>query len=191
MKRAVQTILGLGLAVTVVACGDNRPDGADPNAAVGTTGAAAANVDGDFIEDQLEDGNREVVLGRLAAERATHPQVKEFGQMMATEHTAAGEELRQLAARANVRLEADTDGDDDLRDMNEKLGKLSCREFDLEYMAAMIDEHKEAIDDVEGKVEGAEHADVKQWAATVLPKLRAHLAQAERIHETLKQADSR
>ena len=187
MRRAVQTILGLGLAVTIVACGD-RPNDADPNA-VGTSGVAA-NAERDFIEDQLEDGNREVVLGNLAVERATNPQVKEFGQMMVTEHQAAGEELRQLAARANVRLEADNDGDDDLRDMNGKLSKLSGREFDLEYMAAMVEDHKEAIDEVEDKVD-ATNAEVKAWAAKALPKLRAHLQQAERLHETLKQADSR
>lgn len=190
MKRAVQTILGLGLAVTVVACGaDSRPNDADPNA-VGTSGVAA-NADRDFIEDQLEDGNREVVLGRLAAERATHPQVKEFGQMMATDHQAVGEALRQLATRANVQLRADTDGDDDLRDMNEKLSKLSGREFDLEYMATMVGDHKALVDDVEDKAEGSDHAEVKAWATTALPKMRAHLQQAERLHETLKQADTR
>ena len=190
MRRAVQTILGLGLAVTVVACGnDTRPNDADPNA-VGTSGLAA-NADRDFIEEQLEDGNREVVLGRLAADRATHPQVKEFGQMMATDHQAAGEELRQLATRANLRIEADDDGDDDLKNLNEKLSKLSGREFDLEYMAAMVDDHKEAVDDVEDKAEGSDNAEVKAWATKALPKLRAHFEQAQRIHETLKQAESR
>lgn len=190
MRRAVQTILGLGLAVTVVACGaDSRPNDADPNA-VGTSGLAA-NADRDFIEEQLEDGNREVVLGRLAAERATHPQVKEFGQMMVTEHQAAGEELRQVASSNKVTLEADNDGDDKLRDLNEKLSKLSGREFDLEYMAAMVDDHKEAVEDVEDKADGADNVAVKQWATKALPKLRAHLEQAERLHETLKQTESR
>lgn len=189
MRRAVQTILGLGLAVTVVACGDTRPNDADPNA-VGTSGLAA-NADRDFIHEQLETGNREVVLGRLAAERASNPQVKEFAQMMVTEHQAAGEELRQVASRNKVTLEADSDGDDDLRDLNEKLSKLSGREFDLEYMQTMVGEHKEAIDDVEDKAEGSDNAEIKAWATKALPKLRAHLQQAERLHETLKQTETR
>ncbi len=189
MRRAVQTILGLGLAVTVVACSDNRPNDADPNA-VGTSGLAA-NADRDFIQDQLEDGNREVVLGRLAAERATNPQVKEFGQTMVTDHQSAGEELRQVASRNKVTLEADNDGDDDLRDLNEKLSKLSGREFDLEYMAAMVEDHKKAVEDVEEKAEGSDNAEIKQWATKALPKLRAHLQTAERLHESLKQTGTR
>jgi putative membrane protein len=187
MRRAVQTILGLGLAVTVVACGDTRPNDADPNA-VGTSGMAA-NADAGFIEEQLADGNREVVLGRLAAEKATNPQVKEFAQMMVNDHQAAGEELRQVASRSNVRVEPDTQGDDELRDLNEKLSKLSGREFDLEYINAMVEDHRDAIEAVEDKAEGSDNAEVKQWATKTLPKLRAHLQSAERIHETLQQTN--
>jgi putative membrane protein len=189
MRRAVQTILGLGLAVTVVACSDNRPNDADPNA-VGTSGLAA-NADRDFIQDQLEDGNREVVLGRLAAERATNPQVKEFGQMMVTDHQNAGEELRQVASRNKITIERDSDGDDELRDQNEKLSKLSGREFDLEYITVMVDDHKKAVEDVEEKAEGSDNAEIKQWATKALPKLRAHLQNAERLHESLKQTGTR
>ena len=86
MKRLAQAVLGMGLAVSVVACaGDNanerdKPAAREPGAAVGTAGA---NADRDFIQDQLEDGRAEVNLAKIASERATHPQVKEFAQMMA------------------------------------------------------------------------------------------------------------
>lgn len=185
MKRAVQTVLGLGLAVTIVACGgDTRPNDADPNA-VGTSGLAA-NADREFIEEQLEAGNREVVLGRLAAERATHPQVKEYGQMMVKDHQAAGEELRQIASKHNV--QPDTQGDDELRDLNERLSKLSGREFDVEYINTMVEDHREAIEEVEDKAEGADNTAVKQWAAQTLPKLRAHLQTAQQLQQTLQQS---
>lgn len=186
MRRVVQTVLGIGLAVTVVACGDTRPNDADPNA-IGTSGMAA-NADSSFIEDQLEDGNREVVLGRLAAQRATNPQVKEFGQMMVSDHQAAGEELRQVATRNNVQLDT-SEENDELKDVNERLSKLSGHEFDVEYMATMVEDHKEAIDEVEDKAEGSDNAEVKQWAAKTLPTLRAHLQQAERLHDTLRQSN--
>ena len=44
---------------------------------------------------------------------------------------------------------------------------------------------------MEDKADGADNVAVKQWATKALPKLRAHLEQAERLHETLKQTESR
>lgn len=198
MKRWTQTMLGLGLAVTVVACsGDNRAEeaandtaraGRDAGAAVGTTGASA---DRDFLQDQLEDGQAEIMLGRLAAERATHPEVKEFAQMMVREHQAAGQELRRVATSANVELTPPAeDIDNDHKDLHEDLTELSGRDFDRKYIDAIVEEHEEAVGEVEKKAD-AENLQVRQWAARALPKLRQHLEQAKQIQQTLEQAGDR
>ena len=193
MKRWTQTMLGIGLAVTIVAC-DNRADEnaarPDSGAPVGTAGAGS-NADRDFIQDQLEDGHAEVMLGQVAAERASHPQVKEFAQMMVREHQTAGEELRQLATAASVQVTPPAqDLDGDHKDLHEELAKLSGLEFDRKYMDAMVEEHEEAVNEVEKKAE-SENAEVRRWAAKTLPKLRQHLEQAKQLKETLENAGTR
>ena len=190
MRRFGQLALTLGLAATVAACsGNDRADSdaataaRDTGAAVGTSGAADA--DRDFIQDQLEDGHAEITLGRLAAERATHPQVKEFAQMMVRDHQMAGEELRQMATQHNLRLEPVAENlDGDHKDLQEELMELSGRDFDKKYMDTMVKEHEEAVDEVEKKAESNDSA-ARAWATKTLPKLRQHLEQAKQIQQAL------
>jgi putative membrane protein len=193
MKRWTQTVLGIGLAASIVACGGddraseaNRAAGRDAGAAVGTAGAGA---DRDFIQDQLEDGQAEVHLGKLASERATHPQVKQFAQMMVRDHQMAGDELRQVATAANVQVTPPAEPDGDHKNAQEELAKLSGNEFDRKYMDKMVDEHEEAVSELEKKAD-AENAQVRQWATKTLPKVRQHLEQAKQIQQTLEQAGS-
>lgn len=188
MKYWTQAAFGVFLAASIVACaGDKRAnDNTAGGAAVGTTGASA---DRDFIEDQLEDGKAEVNLGRLAADRASNPQVKEFAQMMVRDHETAGEELRQAASAANVQLREPPEPDRDHKNAEEELAKLSGAEFDRKYINKMIDEHQEAISEVEKKTD-SENTQVRQWAQKVLPKIREHLDRAKQIQQTLEQARS-
>jgi putative membrane protein len=183
MKRWTQAVLGICLATSLVACrGDNRANDADntaagrePGSAVGTAGA---NADRDFIEDQLEDGEAEVNLGRMASERATNPQVKEFAQMMVRDHQMAGEELRQVATAANVQPNVSAEPDRDHKNLQEELTKASGPDFDRKYIDAMVDEHQEAVNEIEKK-QDSDNTHVKQWAMKTLPKVRQHLEQAK------------
>jgi putative membrane protein len=182
-----QAALGCVLAASLVACNDDRrasDNTAARDAAVGTSGA---NVDREFIVDQLEDGKAEIALGKLAAERASHPQVKEYAQMMVRDHEMAGDELTQAATRANVQIAESADLDDDHRDAQEDLMKLSGPDFDKKYIDVMIDEHQEAVNEIERKVDD-NNADIKAWAAKTLPKVRQHLEQAKQLKETLDKA---
>ena len=191
MKRWTQATLGICLAASIVACSSDKRDDAnarprDTGAAVGTAGA---NAERDFIEDQLEDGQAEVNLGKLAAERASNAEVKAFAQMMVRDHQMAGDELKQAATATNVQVNPPAEPDGDHKDAQEELAKLSGPEFDRKYMNKMVDEHEEAVSEVEKKAD-SENAQVRQWATKTLPKLREHLAQAKQIKETLDKADN-
>ena len=187
MKRGTQLMLALGLAVSVAACGadDRAADANNPardTGAVGTSGTIAAG-DREFIQDQLQDGQKEIALGEVALNRATNPQVKEFAQMMVRDHQAAGAELKQIASKHNVQLEADKA--EDVTEARERLTKVDAGDFDREYMKAMVDEHQEAVDEIEKKAD-SDHAEVRQWAAKTLPKVREHLDHAKRLRDTVE-----
>lgn len=190
MKRWTQVMLGLGLAASIVACNDNRANEANNTAARDTgapIGTAGASADRDWIEDQLEDGQAEINLAQLATERATSPQVKEFAQMMVKDHQAAGDELKQAASAANVQINPPAELDRDHKDLQEDLAKLSGRDFDRKYIDAMVDEHQEAVNELEKKTD-SDNMQVRQWASKTLPTVKQHLERARQIQETLKQA---
>lgn len=188
MKRWTQLTLALLTAVPLVACGadDKRAQDRDNPAAVGTAGTGAP--DADFVEEQLAGGNAEIELGRLAQQKASNPQVREFAEMIVRDHTQAGEELKQIATKHNIQVPADRDEHNDL---HEQLTKASAAEFDREYIEAMVDKHEKAVNDVEDKAEGSDNAEVKQWAAKTLPTLQQHLEKAKQIQQTLNQNQNR
>jgi putative membrane protein len=194
MKRWTQFALAL-VATLSMACGGGNDRANDRAAAPagGTAGAAgtagsAGAPDADFIQDQLADGDAEVALGRLVQERATNPQVKEFGEMMVQDHQKAGAELKQIAGKHNITVEGKEANEHN--DAREKLSKLSGAEFDREYMKTMVDDHEKAVNDVERKAENADNPEVRQWASKSLPTLRQHLERARQIQETLEKGDS-
>ena len=103
MRKFAQLSLAFVGAVAITACAnDGTMD--TTTGATGTTGTAGTSIDidRDFINDQLEDGDAEVRLGRLADERATNADVKAFGRMMVEEHTMAGTELKRIAGQHNA-----------------------------------------------------------------------------------------
>lgn len=154
--------------------------------AAGTTGTAgtSADVDRGWVQDQLADGDAEVRLGRLAQERGGSADVRAFGALMVEKHTMAGTELKRVATRHNVTPKPDAD--DDHGDLFERLSKLSGAEFDKSYLDAMVEEHEDAVDALEGKAgKKEEHADVREWAAKTLPEVKHHLERAKSLRERL------
>src|SRR5207253_1610559 len=113
---------------------------------------------------------------------------KSFAAMMVRDHTAAGNELKQIAARTHTSAGNEADHDDHPNDVREELMKLSGNEFDKKYISEMIDDHEKDVKEVEDKAEHADNPDVQAWAAKTLPTMRAHLEKAKAIKERLDQA---
>lgn len=215
-------LTGLGAiacaALVAVACGGGARDeqSNDADRTVGTSGVATedsaddariggAQADNDarrFIERAAMGGHAEVELGKLAAERAQSPEVKQFAEMMVRDHTKANEELKQAAARENVTLPAPK-LDEDHQELMTKLRGLQGAEFDREYMRAMVDGHEDMKDLLDDRADrggavarddrpgvtgtsGSTASAVNQWASKTLPSVEQHLQRAEQIASNLQ-----
>src|SRR5215212_5181894 len=55
-------------------------------------------------------GMAEVELGKLASEKATSPDVKQFAQRMVTDHGKANDELKTVASKESIDLPTSLDG---------------------------------------------------------------------------------
>jgi putative membrane protein len=155
MKRFGFLSIALATALTVACNGNARTDTrTNDDTTVGTSGTANQALsasDRSWIQDMLADGNAEIELGRLASERAASPDVKRFAQMMVADHTKAGNELKKIASTYDVRPDASKA--DDHHDLMDKLSKLHGAEFDREYIKAMVDDHQDAVNDLEKRVD--------------------------------------
>lgn len=122
-------------------------------ATVGTTGATdiAAQDAKDFIHHVATVNRAEIDLGKLAAERGASAEVKKFAQMMIDDHTAAGEKLNVIAS--DLKIEVPGQLDDKHMELRDKLAKRQGTDFDREYVSAMVDGHKELIDQLEPRID--------------------------------------
>jgi putative membrane protein len=140
-----------------------------------------ARADRKFIEDAAQGGMMEVQAGQLAASKASDPNVKSFGDMLAKDHTAANNELVQLANSKKVELPAGPSHGQ--RKDIEKLGKLSGKDFDKHFVAMGVKDHEKDIKKFEKASGKAKDPELKAWIDKTLPTLRQHLAQAQKLQQ--------
>ena len=164
-----------------------RPAVDQPKTAKGTSGRAAsaaengalAAADKAFVMEAAGGGMAEVELGRLATEKASDADVKQFGQRMVDDHGKGNDELKGLASQKGVTLPADLDAKH--KATRDRLSKLSGRAFDKAYMAEMVADHNKDVAAFTRASKTAKDADVKAWAAKILPTLQEHQKLAKDI----------
>jgi putative membrane protein len=150
----------------------------------GSTGIAVDAMDSKFATDAANAGLAEVAMGKLASEKATNPQVKEFGNMMVMDHTKANEELMAIAKTKNITLPVAPDEEHQKKaaDIGAKTGK----DFDKAYVDAMVDGHKKVASMLEDASKNCKDADLMAFATKTLPTVKAHLAKIEAIQSSMK-----
>ena len=184
MKTAIALSLAAALSLAGTAYAQTSAQGQSSGSQAGTQ---AGKVDRDtqkFFEQAAVGGMAEVQTGKLAAEKATNPEVKKFGEMMVQDHTKSNEEMMQLATKLGVTPPAELDREH--KRMQEKLTKASGAEFDREYIAGQVKDHKKMIDLHEKQAKDGKNPEVKQHAEKMLPSLREHLKMAQDIEKQLK-----
>jgi putative membrane protein len=139
-----------------------------------------ARADRKFIQDAAESGMYEVQIAQLASSKAKDPDVKSFATTLVNDHSNANRELTELANSKNVELPA-APPRGKRRDI-EKMAKLSGDEFDRRFVREVgIKDHEKDIKKFEKASEKANDRELKAWIDKTLPKLREHLAMAQKL----------
>lgn len=140
--------------------------------------------DAKFAVDAMAGGITEVELGKLAQQKASNAQVKDFGVMMVTDHGKAGQELAALGQSLRVALPAAIDNDG--QNAKDELSKKSGNDFDKAYVKDMVDDHKKAIKVFEDEAKYGKSVELKAFATKTLPVLNKHLAAIQKINDSMK-----
>ncbi len=141
--------------------------------------AADKSPDESFYKDAAQANLAEIQLGKLAREKSQNQSVKEYGDMMVKDHTAANDKLSKLASGHGVELP--TSSSVGQMASKTKLEVLSGDTFDKSFIKTMADDHKDAIDAFQKEVSTGQDADAKAFAKSTLPKLEAHLKKIRSI----------
>jgi putative membrane protein len=132
-----------------------------------------------FVKKAAEANLAEIGLGKLAAERASSQDVKQFGQRMVDDHTKADDQLKQVASEEGVKLPDKLDKEDAAT--KARLEKLSGEQFDHAYMLDMVRDHTKDVSEFRTEAKTAKDPAVKNFASQTLPTLEDHLKQAKSI----------
>ncbi len=144
-----------------------------------TSSSKLSSSDTKFVKEAAIGGMEEVQLGQLAAQKASDPDVKSFGQKMVDDHSKANDQLKQLASQKGVTVASALPASKQ-KDVDQ-LSKLSGTAFDKKYVSMMVKDHKEDVAEFKKESTKAKDADVKSWASTTLPTLQDHLTMVEGI----------
>lgn len=149
-----------------------------------TGGIAVDEADSKFATQAAVGGMAEVELGKMALEKGTSQQVKDFASMMVKDHGMANTELMDIAAKKNITLPSTVD--DDHKKTMDDLSKKSGAEFDKAYVDAMVNGHKSTLKLMEDEAKDGKDADLKTFAAKTAPIVQSHLVMINKINDSIK-----
>lgn len=137
-----------------------------------------------FILTAARYGLAETALGRLATQQATNPQVKQFAQLMVSDHTKTNDELLTLALQKKI--EPPKSMSDASQVEYDKLTTLQGAAFDQEYIRAMVQAHQSAVNMFEKEIQAGNDKPVQDWANKTLPMLQHHLQMAQQLEKDMQ-----
>lgn len=188
MKTLIPRCLLIALAGSTLAVAQNRVvPTAEPDMTTGATAGETSDANdslprGDlrFFQKAAKLNEKELMLSRQAAERATNPQVRGFASDMVRAHTTAGEELSTLATRKGARLEK-LDAEKS-REIEKKWAEKKADDFDEDYVEAMVEGHKDMIEVLEDGAK-SEDTQIADFAQKLLPEVKAHHQRAQELEK--------
>jgi putative membrane protein len=131
----------------------------------------------------------DIDAGTLAKKKAASQAVKDFAQLMITDHTGVNKQATELVTRLQVTPEPnDTSkslqqgGDENL----EALKALSGEKFDRAYVQHEVAYHQQVIDALDNAlIPNAKNAELKNLLVKVRPAFVAHLEHAKQVEASL------
>ncbi|MBT1702221.1 DUF4142 domain-containing protein [Chryseosolibacter indicus] len=133
-----------------------------------------------FMTEAADARMMDIEEGKLAATKATTPELKQYGEWMVADHTKMLRELRMLAASKNIILPNTLSNKkaDGLEDLKGQQGQ----DFDEKFIEMMKIDHKRDVNDFEDATDFKDK-DIQKFAETYLPIVESHLEKIKQLEE--------
>ena len=129
---------------------------------------------------KLHHANKmEIDAGKMAEKNGKSAEVKNLGKTLVKDHTTADKKVTALAKQEHVDLGASTPassgGDHDMSNMG------TGAEFDSKFAQAMVDGHKQTIEEVTSARDNTSDPKLKKLLGDLQPTLQKHEDMAQKI----------
>ncbi len=171
---AFAAVAALLIAVPSLSFAQSAPSQSMP----GKAPASASSKD--FLTDAAQGDAAEIKFGQLAEKNGGSADAKDFGKMLVTDHTKAGQQVKATAQQVGVTV-SEQPSSDAQTDYN-KLAKLKGASFDKEFASMMVDDHQKDIAKFQKEAD-AKDGPVSNMAQQQLPTLQKHLQAAQALQK--------
>ena len=147
----------------------------------------AAEVDSTLTEDEQEllafaarNNMLQIELGKIAAQKASTDELKQYGQQQVDWHTTNQQEHQELAQEYGVALPQQMEKEQ--LEYIEEIRDAKAEEFDAEYWESVAKAQREAIDEYDDNLKDLDEADVSAfslWMRNAQKELQAQMEQAK------------
>jgi len=145
---------------------------------VGSNGSLGTE-DANFVREAMQLGMTEVRMGELAQQKAQSSSVRQFGQMMATDHQKSNDELQQIAQQKQISAATSSSLSSKEQGMLDKLSSANGRDFDRKFERDAVNSHEKAIKLFKREADRGQDSDLRAFAQKTLPTLEQHLQEAK------------
>jgi putative membrane protein len=131
-----------------------------------------------FVDTAAQDGMVEVGLAKLALEKTTNSDVKQFAQKMEKDHEQADDQLATIARAKGMTLPQKLDAKHEA--MVKSLSGKSGKAFDQTYAEHMAKGHAKAVALFQGAAQSSD-PELSAFAKKTLPTLEEHKQLADNL----------
>jgi putative membrane protein len=135
-----------------------------------------------FVDFAAQTDMVEANLGQLADSAASSQQVKDYAQMIVTDHTSDYHNLYGVAHQINLDVPTAIDTPSN-KMMIAPFQKLKGAAFDKKYVHEMIAGHTKAIEVYKKEAADSQNEALKNYAEQTLPTLQKHLDAAKALEK--------
>jgi putative membrane protein len=133
----------------------------------------------DFMMEAAQADLAEIDMAQVALQNSGTGDVKDFANMIKSDHTSALEDLTELMKDTNVPQPKSIPVE--LQQDISRMRGLTGGEFDREFVNMIVSEHQKVIEMFRDQQSTAQNQDVKKYVEDTLPKLEMHLEKAQRL----------
>jgi putative membrane protein len=163
--------------------------GSIPVLAQSKASGKSAMTDQQFVDFAAQTDMVEANLGQLAETASSSQPVKDYGQMLVTDHTKDFGQLNDVAHQANLNVPNAIDAQHN-KMMIDPFQKLKDAAFDHRFIPAMVAGHTQAIAIYKKEAADAQNPALKSYAEQALPVLEKHLDAAKALEKSKTPAKS-
>ena len=130
----------------------------------------------DFAIKATDGSLMEILLGKIAMDKAHNPRVRVFARTLVQDHVTMNEDLKIRARSANIILPSSIS--DKMQIEIDKCIRETGPSFDKKYLDLVMDDHQRDVDEFKKASSGLSDTAIKNFASRCLPLLQMHLDSA-------------